>query len=78
MKEEHVVKNVMVIKGTTIWIWGGGGLALSVGTDYLFSLRARLENLFPGKSRTEYLFSTATIFLKSKEKKGGWGSARVK
>ena len=40
----------------------GGGLALLVGTDYLFSLRARPENLFPGKPRTEYLFSTATNF----------------
>ena len=48
---------------------GGGGLALLVGTDYLFSSRARPENLFPSKSRTEYLFSTATIFLKSKKKK---------
>ena len=65
---------------------GGGvwGLALLVGTDYLFSSRARPENLFPGKSRTEYLFSTATNFLKSKKKKkkknwgGGGGSARVK
>ena len=61
---------------------GGGGLALLVGTDYLFSSRGRLENLFPGKSMTEYLFSTATIFLKSKKKKksggGGGGSARVK
>ena len=41
---------------------GGGGLALLVGTDYLFSSRARPENLFPGKPRTEYLFSTATNF----------------
>ena len=58
-----------------------------VGTDYLFSSRARPENLFPGKSRTEYLFSTATYFLKSKKKKkkekekmkgGGGVSARVK
>ena len=45
----------------------GGGLALLVGTDYLFSSRARPENLFPGKSRTEYLFSTATNL----KKKGG-------
>ena len=60
---------------------GGGGLALLVGADYLFLSRARPENLFPGKSRTEYLFSTATNFLKSKKKKikrGGGGSARVK
>ena len=57
-----------------------------VGTDYLFSSRARPGNLFPGKSRSEYLFSTATIFLKSKKKKkkkkknkgGGGGCARVK
>ena len=57
----------------------GGGLALLVGTDYLFSSRARLENLFPGKSRTEYLFSTATNFLKSKKKflkMGGGGVVR--
>ena len=58
---------------------GGGGLALLVGTDYLFSSRARPEHLYPVKSRTEYLFSIATIFLKSKKKKrggvgvgGGW------
>ena len=55
---------------------GGGGLALLVGTDYLFSSRARPENLFPGKSRTEYLFSTATNFLKS-QKKGGKGGGGV-
>ena len=48
---------------------GGGGQALLVGTDYLLSSRTRPENLFPGKSRTEYLFSTATIFLKTKKKK---------
>ena len=41
---------------------GGGGLALLVGIDYLFSLHARPENLFPGKPRTDYLFSTATNF----------------
>ena len=65
----------------------GGGLALLVGTDYLFSSRARPENLFPGKSRTEYLFSTANNFFKKqkKKKKKWWGgggggvcSARVK
>ena len=58
-----------------------GGGALLVLTDYLFSTRARPENLFPGKPRTEYLFSTATHFLKSikkrrrskKEKKKGGG-----
>ena len=56
---------------------GGGGLALLVGTDYLFSSRARPENLFPGKPRTENLFSTATNFWKS-QKKGGlvWGFSR--
>ena len=42
---------------------GGGGLANLVGTDYLFSSQARPENLFPGKPRTEYLFSTATKFF---------------
>ena len=46
-----------------------GGLALLVGTDYLFSSQTRPENLFPGKSRTEYLFPTATIVWKSKKKK---------
>ena len=61
--------NARYIKGTTIWFWGGGGLALLVGTDYFISSRARPENLFRGKSRTEYLFSTATNFLKSKKKK---------
>ena len=34
---------------------GGGVLALLVGTDYSFSSRTRPENLFPGKSRTEYI-----------------------
>ena len=59
-------------------------LALLVGTDYLFSLRARPENLFPGKPRTKYLFSTANKFFKKQKKKkkrwgvgvgwgGGWG-----
>ena len=50
-------------------------MALLVGTDYLFSYRARPENLFPGKLRTEYQFSTATNFSKSPppQKKGeGW------
>ena len=50
-------------------LYGGGGagkLANLVGTDYLFSSRARPENLFLGKSRTEYLFLTITIFWKSK------------
>ena len=55
---------------------GGWGLALLVGTDYLFSSRARPENLFPGKPRTEYLFFNRDKFLKSKKKKkkmGVWG-----
>ena len=56
-------------KGTTIWSWGGGGLVNLVGTEYLFTSWARLENLFQGKPRTEYLFSTATNFWKSKKKK---------
>ena len=57
----------------------GAGLALLVGEDYLCSSRARPENLFPGKPRTEYLFSTATNFWKSKKKKKKRGgvSARV-
>ena len=45
-------------------------MALLVGTDYLFSSRVRPENLFPGKPRIEYLFSTTTK-SKQKEKKGG-------
>ena len=60
-----------------------------VGTDYLFSSRAWPENLFPGKPRTEYLFSTATMFRKSKKKKQtnkqrrkkkkrGWGMGVVR
>ena len=61
-------------KGTTIWSWSGGGLANMVGTDYLFSPWVRLENVFPGKPKTEYLFSTATIFFKKAKKKGlEWG-----
>ena len=68
----YISQLVQLVRGTTIWFWGGGGLSLLVGTDYLFSSRARPENLFPGKPRTEYLFSTATNFWK----KGG--SARVK
>ena len=55
-----------------------GGLALLVGTGYLFSSRARLENLFPGKLRTEYLFSTATNLWKSKKKKRGGGGRLVR
>ena len=55
---------------------GGGGLANLVGTDYIFSSQAPPENLFPGKSRTEYLFSTATNFLKSKKKKSGGRGGR--
>ena len=47
---------------------GGGGLAILVGTYYLFSSRAWPENLFPGKPRTECLFSTAKFFWKSKTK----------
>ena len=47
---------------------GGGGLALLVGTDYLFSSRAWPENLFPGKPRTEY-FQPQQIFEKAKKKK---------
>ena len=60
-------------KRTTIWSWGGGGgggLANLVGTDSLFSSRARPENLFPGKPRTEYLFSTKEVFEKAKRKGG--------
>ena len=57
---------------------GGGGLALLVGTDYLFSSQARPENLFPGKPRTEYLFSTAANFWKGKNKKmEGGGEGRL-
>ena len=76
---------IIIYLGDDHLILRGGGLALLVGTDYLFSSRTRSENLFPGNSRTEYLFSTATIFLKSKKKKkkknwggGGVVSARVK
>ena len=54
-------------KGTTIWYWGGQ--TNLVRTDYLISSGARLENLFPGKPMTEYLFSTATNYWKSKKKK---------
>ena len=67
-----------------LWGWpfdpegGGGGLANLVGTDYLFSSQARPENLFPGKQRTEYLFSIATNFLKKAKKKGGGGCLLVR
>ena len=48
---------------------GGGGLEFLVGTDYLFSSRAWPENLFPGKPRTEYLFSKPQqIFEKATKK----------
>ena len=51
-----------------------------VGKDYLYSSRTRPENLFPGISRTDYLFVTATNFLKSQKKKkkkmGGGGAVR--
>ena len=52
---------------------GGGGLALLVGTDYIFSSRARPENWFPGKPRTEYLFFNRNKFLKKKKTRGGGG-----
>ena len=51
----------------------GRGPANLVGTDYLFSTRARPENLFPGKPKTEYLFSTAANFWKSDKTKMGGG-----
>ena len=51
------------------------------GPDYLFSSRVRPENLFPGKPRTEYLFSTTTFFFKKQKKKtknkGGGGGVLV-
>ena len=50
-------------------LWNFSDCTSLVGTDYLFSWRARPENLFLGKPRTEYLFSTATNFWKSKKKK---------
>ena len=50
---------------------GRGGAGTFGRTDYLFLSRARPENLFPGKSRTEYLFSTATNFFKKEKKMGG-------
>ena len=52
----------------------GGGMANLIGTDYLFSSRARPENLFPGKPSTEYFFSTVQNFYekaKKKVKRGG-------
>ena len=55
-----IISEKVPLLGDDHLILRGGGLALLVGTDYLFSSRARPENLFPGKSRTEYLFSTAT------------------
>ena len=80
----HATFSDIWANGTTIssWVGGGGGLALLFGTDYLFSSQARPENLFPGKLKTEYLFSTATNFRKSKKKKkrgggGGGVSERV-
>ena len=65
----HPCKNNISLGDDHLILRGGGGLALLVGTDYLFSSRAWSENLFPGKPRTEYLFSTATNFWKSKKKK---------
>ena len=49
----------------------GAGLAILVGEDYLFSSRARPENLFPGKARTEYLFYYEKAKKKKENKKGG-------
>ena len=60
---------VVHLRGRPFDSEGGGGVpALLVGTDYLFSSRAQPENLFPGKPRTEYLFSTATNLKKKQNK----------
>ena len=56
---KFVKKEAELLGDDHLILGGGGGLALLVGTDYLFSSRARPENLFPGKPRTKYLFSTA-------------------
>ena len=55
-------------------MWGvGGGGGWQIGklgrNRYIFSPRARLENLFLGKPRTEYLFPTSPYFCKAKKKR---------
>ena len=76
--ESHLLRLISPIRGRPFDSEGGGG-AGTFGRDiYLFSSRARLENLFPGKPRAEYLFSTAINCKAKKKKKGGGGvSARV-
>ena len=72
MKKNHfsdIYPAELQLRGRPFDSEGGGELALLVGTDYLFSSRARPGNLFLGKPRTEYLFSTATNFWKKQKKK---------
>ena len=53
-------------------IMRGGGLALLVREDYLFSSRARPENLFPGKPEDRIFIFNRNKFLKNQKiKKGG-------
>ena len=70
-KPPHLVAiyDTLGIRGQPFNPEGGGG-GWNFGRDgYLFSSQARPENLFPDKLKTEYLFSTATIFLKKQKKK---------
>ena len=43
---------------------GGGGLALLVGTDYLFSTRARPENLFLECFNNDFSVFMCTLYIK--------------
>ena len=56
IKKTYLEERGLLLGDDHLILRGGGGLALLVGTDYLFSSRARPENLFPGKPRTEYFF----------------------
>ena len=54
---DMLIVGILYVRGRPFDPEGGGGLEFLVGTDYLFLSRAWPENLFPGKPRTEYLFS---------------------
>ena len=76
---KHAVKSCRIRNKIQFFTWtlGGDHLILrglglaKAGTYYLFSAWARPENWFSRTPRPEYLFSSATIFWKSKKKGGG-------
>ena len=52
---------IFQVRGRPFDSEGGGGADTSIGTDYLFSSRARPENLFPGKSSRECVLRTPSV-----------------